>query len=173
LENDLIIKAQADDRAAFETLVLHYRPHATRFAASLLHNEHDAEDMAQESFARVWLGLSGFNPGISFKSWLFTIVHHRCIDHLRGKKMADSFPDDWNPPGGPEPQAALEDKERWQTFARQYRQLPGDARMALYLFAAEGLSYKDIALVTGKSTVAVKTLIYRTRKTLRQKGARP
>ena len=172
-ENDLIIQAQAGDRAAFEALVLHYRSPATRFAASLVHNAYDAEDITQESFAKVWMNLSGFKPGSSFKSWLFTIIRNRCIDHMRTQKTLYPFPEDWDPPGGTEPQAELEAKELWQAFAANYRQLPNDARMAIYLFAAEGLSYKEIAGVMGKSTTAVKTLIYRTRKALKQKGEQP
>lgn len=166
-ETNLMCKAQAGDTTAFEALVLYYRPHATRFAGSILHDSWAAEDIAQECFAKVWLNLSNFKAGTSFKSWLFTIIRNRCIDYQRTAKPVVSVPDEWDLPGGEEPESSLEKKELWNDFIKQYNTLAPDAKMALYLFSSEQMPYEEIARVMGKNSIQIKTLLYRTRKKLK------
>lgn len=171
-EQEWIAAAQAGDAAAFEALVLHYRPQAVRFAASLIHDAFHAEDIAQESFSKVYWHLADFKTGTSFKSWLFTIVRNRCIDHMRSKKPVLELDEAFFLAGGDEPEPALMDKEEWEAFKAQWGALPGDARTALYLFASEGMGYEQIGRVMGKSTSQIKMLLHRTRKKLRvQKAA--
>lgn len=163
--------AQSGDTHAFERLVLHYRAPATRFAHSFVHDAFHAEDIAQESFAKVWLHLSSFKAGTSFKSWLFTIIRNKCIDHARTQKPLYALPEGWDPPGGDEPEAALAQKELWRKVKAHWAALPEATRTALYLFAAEGLSYNDIARVLGKNPIQIKTMIYRGRQKLKREGA--
>lgn len=166
-EQQWIAQAQAGDTAAFEALVLHYRPQAVRFAASIIHDAFHAEDIAQESFAKVYWHLADFKRGTSFKSWLFTIVRNRCIDHLRSKKPVCELDEAFFLAGGDEPEPALMGKEEWEAFKSQWAALPGDARTALYLFAVEEMSYEQISQVMSKSVSQIKMLLHRTRKKLR------
>lgn len=167
-ERDWIRRAQAGDRDAFEALVLFYRPHALRFAQSLVHSPADAEDIVQEAFARVYLRLSTLRPDAPLKPWLFSTIRNRCIDHLRARPQEDAWPDGFTPPGGHPPDAALLRREEWDAFLARYSSLPPAARTALYLFAVEGMSYSDIAQVLHTTPVQLKMLIYRTRKKLKQ-----
>lgn len=126
-----------------------------------------AEDVAQESFARIWLHLGDFKRGTSFKSWLFTIVRNRCIDHLRAKKPVLELDEALHVGGGDEPEPVLLGKEEWAAFRRQWGALPDDARTALYLFAVEEMRYEQIAKVLGRNTSQIKMLLHRTRKKLK------
>lgn len=174
-ESRLIAAAQDGDKTAFEAIVIQYRHQAVRFARSLVGDAFHAEDIAQECFAKVWLRLPEWKPGGSFKSWLFTIVRNRCIDFLRTRRLESSLEDagsEWLPTVESGPQESLDRKEAWAAFRIQWRTLAPEARTALYLFAAEGMHYDEIAHVLGKNTPQVKMLLYRTRKRLKQQRER-
>lgn len=164
----LLLRAQRGDTEAFEQLVLHYRPHAVRFAQSMVRDAFYAEDIAQECFAKVYLRLGDYRAGTSFKSWLFAIIRNRCIDFMRGRRQELPLEQAGDVPDALTPENALQRKESWQAFASGWQRLPEDSRTALYLFAAEGMQYGEIARVMGKNVPQVKMMMYRARKKLKQ-----
>lgn len=169
-ELSLIRQARQGDHASFETLVIHYRPHAVCFAKSLIQDGFYAEDIAQECFAKVYLRLAGFDPRHSFKSWLFAIIRNQCIDYLRKSKPEAALTDTWQAPAEGQPAQFLERQEAWDDFLAQYKTLPADARTAIYLFVVEGMPHGEIARVMGKNIPQIKMLVYRARKSLKKKG---
>jgi len=86
LDDALISDYLEGDEQALSILVDRYLSDVYRFALSLTHNPHAAEDIAQESFIKAWKNIRRFIPGNSFRTWLFAITRNTSIDWLRQKK---------------------------------------------------------------------------------------
>jgi RNA polymerase sigma-70 factor (ECF subfamily) len=85
-DNQLIIDYLAGDEDAFAGLVDKYLAATVNFVYSLVGDRQTAEDIAQESFLRVWKNLKRFQLGKSFKPWLFTIAKNISLDYWRRQK---------------------------------------------------------------------------------------
>ena len=85
-EPALIRAATASDLAAFEHLVRAYQQHVWRFLRRLLGDAAAAEDVAQETFLRVFRRLPTFTFEAKFSTWLFQIAHNAGIDELRSRQ---------------------------------------------------------------------------------------
>jgi RNA polymerase sigma-70 factor, ECF subfamily len=86
-DDELIASIERRDAQALEALYERYRVLAYSLALRVLANPSDAEDVVQEAFANVWRSAHTFHPArASGRSWLMTIVHHRAIDKLRGRR---------------------------------------------------------------------------------------
>jgi RNA polymerase sigma-70 factor (ECF subfamily) len=164
-------RVKGGDRLAFETLVLAHRAAAVAFAAGILSDYHLAEDVVQESFARVYLRRMDYTPSHTFKTYLYTIIRRRCIDGLRRAKrdpadLAAEYPP--LPAEEGDPEAIYLGEEERRQLRRELALLPAPQRAALYLYAVEGMPYKDIAAVQGVSVAKVKIDLHRARKTIRR-----
>lgn len=87
-ENDreLISQYLTGEEKALEILISRYLKMIYGFVFRYVNNPADAEDIAQETFFRLWRNLTKFQPEKSFKSWLFTIAKNAAIDFLKKKK---------------------------------------------------------------------------------------
>ncbi|MCK4423272.1 MAG: RNA polymerase sigma factor [Candidatus Omnitrophica bacterium] len=83
---ELIQLVKQNDSSAFSELVKRYRGRALGLAYSWVGNRHDAEDIAQEAFIRVYKGVKGFREIADFFTWFYRIVLNLCRDHYRKKK---------------------------------------------------------------------------------------
>src|SRR3954471_24408714 len=79
----LISRAAAGDAAAFQSLVEQHRSMVYRIAYQFAGNHHDAEDIAQDVFLKVYRSLDRFRHDAQLSSWLYRIVMNACIDHRR------------------------------------------------------------------------------------------
>jgi RNA polymerase sigma-70 factor (ECF subfamily) len=130
-----------------------------RFALSLTADEHDAEDAVQDAFERLWTRRHDVDPTKS-KSYLFTTVHHRCIDLLRRRKPRT--------PLDPA-HAVASDVPPHDVQALLHRALDGLSevqRSVVLLRDYEGYSYQEIADITSLSLDQVRVYIFRARKAL-------
>jgi RNA polymerase sigma-70 factor (ECF subfamily) len=82
-DQQVIERAQAGDRAAFEELVHRYDRDVLRLALNLLHSPEDARDVYQETFLKIYRNLHRFRSECSFYTWIYRIVTNVCLDHLR------------------------------------------------------------------------------------------
>src|ERR687889_453394 len=82
-DSDLITRAASGDPAAFQALVERHRTMVYRVAYQFAGNHHDAEDIAQEVFIKVYRSLDRFRQDAQLTSWLYRIVMNACIDHRR------------------------------------------------------------------------------------------
>src|SRR5919109_3526539 len=78
---DLVSRAAAGDPTAFQALVERHRSMVYRVAYQFAGNHHDAEDIAQEVFIKVYRSLERFRQDAQLTSWLYRIVMNACIDH--------------------------------------------------------------------------------------------
>src|ERR671921_1509676 len=91
-DSDLISRAAAGDHFAFQTLVERHRSMVYRVAYQFAGNHHDAEDIAQEVFIKVYRSLDKFRQDAQLSSWLYRIVMNACIDHRRRHVPANAAP---------------------------------------------------------------------------------
>src|ERR671916_3496604 len=82
-DTELISRAAAGDHSAFHALVERHRSMVYRVAYQFAGNHHDAEDIAQDVFIKVYRSLDKFRQDAQLSSWLYRIVMNACIDHRR------------------------------------------------------------------------------------------
>ena len=128
-----------------------------------------AQDLTSQTFIAVLEGLPRYRERGSFAGWLFTIAARRLADHLRGRsslpldKAADL------PAADPLPEAAVEHTAHTLCLVRAVRTLSPNRMQAVSLHFFGGLSLKETARVMKRSKVAVKSLIHRALRDLRER----
>ena len=141
-----------------------------RLAYRLTGNPHDAEDLTQEVFVRVFRSLSSYTPG-TFEGRLHRITTNLFLDTVRRKARIrfDALPDDAERIPGREssPQQVYEDTHFDGDVQAALDALPPDFRAAVVLCDLEGLSYDEIAATLGIKIGTVRSRIHRGRTQLR------
>jgi RNA polymerase sigma-70 factor (ECF subfamily) len=141
-----------------------------RLAYRLTGNRHDAEDLTQEVFVRVFRSLSSYTPG-TFEGWLHRITTNLFLDGVRRKQRIrfDALPDDAERIPGNErsPQQVFEDTHFEGDIQAALDALPPDFRAAVVLCDLEGLPYDEIAATLGIKVGTVRSRIHRGRAQLR------
>lgn len=142
-----------------------------RLAYRLTGNQHDAEDLTQDVFVRVFRSLHRFQPG-TFEGWLHRITTNLFLDSARRKKKIrfdgltdgaeDRLPSSW-----PTPSEQLADADLDHDVAAALGALSPEFRAAVVLCDIEGLSYDEIAVVLDIKIGTVRSRIHRGRAQLR------
>lgn len=173
------------DRAAFSSLIRVFRPEVQRVALRLVGNHEDAEDVAQETFARAWGQLGRFVRGhgsVELASerlggWLVGIAVHIVRDlqrkRLRGPRreaaaVAMELVESMAGRASDEPDAVGSQRETQQLLNAALAALPERLRVALVLRTFEGLEYGAIAEITGVRAHTVRTHVMQGRRALRR-----
>ena len=172
-EKILIERILAGEADLFEPLVKAHQDGVYNLALRMLKNEQDAMDAAQEAFLRAWRSLGSFRGESKFSVWLYRLASNVCLDMLRrsGRLRADSLTDEEGaeaelPDESADPQRALERRELTAAVRQGLDALPPDFRQALVLRDINGLTYEEIAQVTGLEAGTVKSRIFRARRKL-------
>jgi len=169
-EHELIQRAQQGEPAAFEALVARHAPFVYNLALRTLGDPHEAEDLAQEAFVRVWRALPQFRADARFSTWLYRIVVNLCYNRLPRMKAALAeidiegeahLPDDRRPVDA----GVLSGELRAHLHAA-IGALPEGYRMLITMRHLQDMSYGDIATATGMPLGTVKTGIHRARRQL-------
>jgi RNA polymerase sigma-70 factor (ECF subfamily) len=141
-----------------------------RLAYRLTGNRHDAEDLTQDVFVRVFRSLADYTPG-TFEGWLHRITTNLFLDSVRRKARIrfDALPDDAERVPGNTPSPATEIDERLfdPDVQRALDALPPEFRAAVVLCDIEGLSYEEIAATLDVKLGTVRSRIHRGRAQLR------
>jgi RNA polymerase sigma factor (sigma-70 family) len=143
-----------------------------RLAYRLTGNPHDAEDLTQDVFVRVFRSLSSYTPG-TFEGWLHRITTNLFLDQARRKQRIrfDALSDERASrltSSTPTPDAAYADQTFDDDIERALATLPPDFRAAVVLCDVEGLSYEEIAEILGAKLGTVRSRIHRGRAMLRK-----
>ncbi len=142
-----------------------------RLAYRLTGNPHDAEDLTQEVFVRVFRSLASYTPG-TFEGWLHRITTNLFLDQVRRKARIrfDALPDDAERlPSGDRGPAQIYDEEHFDSDVQAALDaLPPDFRAAVVLCDLEGLTYEEIALTLDIKVGTVRSRIHRGRVLLRE-----
>ena len=143
-----------------------------RLAYRLTGNKHDAEDLTQEVFIRVFRSLDSFVPG-SFEGWLHRITTNLFLDRVRRRQKFrfDGFTDgaeERYAGSDPSPEYAIHDANLDPDVESALSSLSEDFRVAVVLCDMEGLSYEEIADMLGVKLGTVRSRIHRGRQQLRR-----
>ena len=160
-EPALIRAAAAGDLAAFEQLVRAYQQPVWRFLRRLLGDPGVAEDVAQETFLRVFRRLPTFTFESKFSTWVFQIARNAGVDELRSRRRRSRL-SSLAPP--PRPSAAL--PEARAEIDAALASLPVDLREAVVLVEVLGLRYHEVARVLGVPEGTVKSRMFSARSRL-------
>lgn len=163
----LVARAQEGYLDAYELLVQRHSAMAYRVALRLAGNHHDAQDIAQEALIAAWEGLSGFKGEASFSTWLYRIVTRRALNKVTSGRNADSLdllaeiPDP-----GDQPVGRAERNLAADAVTDALAALPFAQRAVVVLYHFEGLTYAEVAAVTASTVPAVRSHLFRARRTL-------
>ncbi|MBQ2925770.1 MAG: sigma-70 family RNA polymerase sigma factor [Ruminiclostridium sp.] len=171
----LLQKAQEGDRTAFEALVTLHSPRVFNLALGYTGRHHDAEEITQTVFWKVWNALPQFRGGASFSTWLYRLTLNACTDHYRRekKRRGDLSLDDPDlaplRDTAPSPEEILLQREEQAILRKALAELPEQHRVILVLREMDGLDYKEIAQVLDLEMGTVKSRLARARRALRDK----
>ncbi len=145
---------------------------AYNLASWLVGGEHDAQDIVQEACLKAMRSAGAFRGG-DLRSWVLTIVRNACFDWLRRQKIAREDELDEEMPvtavgAESDPARILQRKEDVQRMRGAIEQLPAMIREVVVLREMEGLSYKEIAAVSGVLIGTVMSRLARARSRLAQ-----
>ena len=155
----------------WEEIVTDHSARVYRLAYRLTGNAHDAEDLTQEVFVRVFRSLHTYTPG-TFEGWLHRITTNLFLDQARRKSRIrfDALADDADnrlPSALPSPDTVYVDRTFDDDVEAALAGLPPDFRAAVVLCDVEGLTYEEIADVLGVKMGTVRSRIHRGRAMLR------
>jgi len=157
---------------SWEEIVEQHSDRVYRLAYRLTANRHDAEDLTQEVFVRVFRRLDTYTPG-TFEGWLHRVTTNLFLDQARRKQRIrfDALSEERAGTlrsTGPAPDVALDDRMFDDDVERALASLPPDFRAAVVLCDVEGLSYDEIADILGAKLGTVRSRIHRGRAMLRR-----
>ncbi|WP_235779002.1 RNA polymerase sigma factor SigE [Sinomonas notoginsengisoli] len=159
----------------WEEVVTQHSAKVYRLAYRLTGNQHDAEDLTQEVFVRVFRSLENFRPG-TLDGWLHRITTNLFLDQARrkGRIRFDALAEDAEsrlPGREPGPERSYEMNNLDLDVQAALEELPPDFRAAVVLCDLEGLSYDEVADALGVKLGTVRSRIHRGRTLLREKLA--
>ena len=180
-ELNLIEKSKNGDVEAFSELILSYEKKILNFTYRMLGNKEDAEDVTQEVFVKAYRAIASFDQKSSFQTWIYKIASNAAMDFLRKRKrrgtdkqvslyLEDQDGEHELPvsSGADEPYSELRKKEAQKVLFRAIEELGSEQKEAVVMRDVQGLSYDEIAKITGQSLGTVKSRISRARLALRK-----
>jgi RNA polymerase sigma-70 factor (ECF subfamily) len=160
------------DAVAFRALADAHLSKIMNYAYRLLHDRSEAEDVAQETFLRLWKDAGRFEPKARVTTWLHRIAHNLCIDRLRGRREQPSETLD-EERTSLEPGGLLDRKEVALEVEQALAELPERQRAAITLVHYQGLTNVEAAAVLEVNVDALESLLARGRRSLREKLGEP
>ena len=178
-DSELMIRLARGEDEVLDVLMRRWGDRVISFLYRMTGSRDVAEDLAQETFVKLYQASGRYKPSGTFSTWIFAIAANLGRNHARWLRrhptvsMDDSdangeasFPEPADPSRAPDGTAV--GNEIADTVNRAVLALPLDLREALTLFVHEDLGYADIAGILGCSTKAVETRIYRARQILKE-----
>lgn len=176
LDVALMARIGAGDHAAFRTLVERHQDAVVGTVAKMLGNPSDAEDIAQQTFLRVWRHAARYRPEAKFTTYLFTITRNLVFNESRRRSRRKEVSSDEREENShlqvaadesrqPDSETLLTELQRAVNAA--IAALPEAQRMAVVLRRYEQMPYEEIGEVLKLSLPAVKSLLFRARASLR------
>jgi len=177
---DMARLAAGHDAALNDLMARHAAP-VLRLLCRMLNHEDDANDLAQETFVRVFRARDQFRPGEKFSTWLFTIAANLARNQIRWRTRhpnvsldAETNPGDQPLAStlaatGPTPKEQVLSAERAAAVRSAVNSLPEDLREAIVLCEWEERSMAEAAVILAATPKAVESRLYRARQLLRER----
>jgi RNA polymerase sigma-70 factor (ECF subfamily) len=156
-------------KAAMTEFISRYYQRITDFAWRHMGRKADAEDIAQETFIRVWRKARDWQDRqLPPHSWLYRITYNLCIDELRKRKPQTDVDEHFDLSGNDSPESNLYQLQKDKLLATAFATLSETQRTAIALCNYQGLSNKEAAHVMDVSVEALESLLARGRAKLRK-----
>jgi RNA polymerase sigma-70 factor (ECF subfamily) len=166
----LMARIAIGDRGAFELFLSNHLTAVVQFARRYLSNQADAEDIAQETFFRVWKKAGSWQPqGHSPRSWVYRIAYNLCIDEIRRRPALASSSEHEMHATSDSTETMIETESNIQQLTRSLEDLPDRQHTAISLCALQGLTNKEAASAMDISIEALESLLSRGRRLLRSR----
>ena len=168
LDDDLVLRAGRGDPAAIRALVARKLPRILSLAQRMLFDASEAEDVAQETFIRVWKHAPRWVPGAAkFDTWLHRVALNLCYDRLRrGREQPTAEPPE-QVDTGPAPDRGLLAQDVGRAVEAALHALPERQRTAIVLCHYQELGNIEAAAMMEVSIEALESLLSRARRSLR------
>ena len=139
----LLLRTGQGDREAFARLYSLTRDGVYALALSLLHDAHEAQDIAQDTFVKVWESAPAYRPQGSPMAWLLTVARNLARTRLRqGGRQVGLDEEAWNAIPATAPDVSPEDR---QLLQEALARLSPEERQIVLLHAAAGLKHRETA----------------------------
>jgi RNA polymerase sigma-70 factor (ECF subfamily) len=177
---ELVRKSLTGDQRACRDLVRRYQRPVFSVLMRVVRRAEDAEDLAQETFVRMFRALDRYDPERPFTAWLFTIATRLAIDHLRRRRVQTVSLTVTEPGSteereldvedqGPKPDEVTSNAEEERIAQDLIDSLPAHYRIVVLLRHQQDLSYEEIAEALNLPLGTVKARIHRARALLKQR----
>lgn len=170
-DQELMALVQAGDYAPASVLFDRYSSRIYNFAYRFLRNNEAAEDATQEVFMKMMNRANQFNGEAKLSTWLFSITANLCRDYLRKADNKSKENEETLvaiPSSDHSPEERLARRQETERVRRALDMLTPEQKEAILLSRYQGLSYAEIAQVSGCSEGAVKTRVFRAMETLKR-----
>ncbi len=181
-DSDLIHRLTLRDESAFKELIEKYQSLVYNACFHLLHQNLDAEDIAQEVFIEVFESIHQFRNESKLSTWLYRISINKSLNHLRKNKLKGMLNSIENFFSGDriskleiEDASALNSpltidyKERNHVLQTAIGSLPENQRLAFSMHKLDELPYQEISEIMNLSLASVESLIHRAKMNLQKK----
>jgi RNA polymerase sigma-70 factor (ECF subfamily) len=184
-DSALLLRAQQGDVAAFEALVERHRDRVYSLALRMMKSGDEATDVAQDAFISAYRNLPNFRGDSQFGSWVYRIAANHALMRLRHRKVVSAVEQPLEEGDGPhfnERGSLIDDVSPWEVGGAEQAVLDTELRGAIEKAAdgladeyrevfvlrdLEGLSYEEIAELTGSTVAAIKSRLHRARLSMR------
>lgn len=179
-DEELILRLQRGDEWAFQLLVRRFRKKIFSVAYGITVDREESQDIVQEVFLQAYRSIPGFRGDSSLSTWLHRITVNRCLNwkrrwarRFKWMHVSTDSTDDDTPAAEiesplPNPEDRVANAQTRQQIGNALKMLPEQIRTVFVLRELEGLSYEQIADVTGIKLGTVRSRLFHARKQLKE-----
>jgi RNA polymerase sigma-70 factor (ECF subfamily) len=176
-EAALVRRVQANDEMAFREVVERYQAKVFSIIYGILRNHNDAEDIAQQVFAKIYFSIKNFDFRSSLLTWIYKITVNECYDYLRKKRVRklvyesdfseeDSLRMENSEPAMDQRAPIDETLARRDLVTKLLEKVSPEDRSLILLKEVEGHSVEELSAMTGMNENTIKVKLFRTRQKL-------
>jgi RNA polymerase sigma-70 factor (ECF subfamily) len=173
IEDSLLIKkAQDGNEGAFNFLMTKYYPRVYASLYSFTKSKEDAEDLAQQTFIKVWQQIATFKGDSAFFTWIYRIAINLAKNHFvsssfkKDKINVSTSDTNFDIPSYSNPEQDLMHAESLDKIKKYVDKLPEALKTAFALRESEGKSYEEISTITETPIGTVRSRIFRARENI-------
>ena len=169
-EFELMRRLASGEMEALSEIVKKYQDKVLAIAYRFCNDWSKSEDIAQETFLRIYKAAGNYTPQAKFTTWLYRIVVNLCLDEQRKQTKAPISIEEVDYNGAVDSESnSIERKETIELVKKAIHELPERQRLAVILHRYQNLSYEQISEVTQWTKSSVESLLVRAYANLRQK----
>jgi RNA polymerase sigma-70 factor (ECF subfamily) len=176
-EAALVRRVQAHDELAFREIVDRYQAKVFSIIYGILRNRNDAEDIAQQVFAKIYFSIKNFDFRSSLLTWIYKITVNECYDYLRKKRVRklvyesdfsseDSLRMENSEPATDRAPAVDYRLAQHDLILKLLSKISEEDRSLILLKEVEGHSVEELACMTGMNENTIKVKLFRARQKL-------